>query len=242
MFESLVSSRIRRALLEYIVTHPDGRFYLRGLAKELSLSVSPLRRELLRLEGVGVLKADREGNLRFYTVTQTHPLFVQLKQTASSGQTAAVPAAESPAVAVATPEECAASEAVAEEPSEPMVVSTPRAQWPMILGGTSLVILACAIAGIAGYLMMQHQQLLELTSTAVTAVHPQAKPIAPPAIAELKPVTPAAPSESAAQVRESVADQPALVPPARTGEMRSSRWRLMPGRIGGLSSGEAAPH
>ena len=238
MFESLVSSRIRRALLEYIVTHPDGRFYLRGLAKELSLSVSPLRRELLRLEGAGVLKADREGNLRFYTVTQTHPLFVQLKQTASSGQTAAVPAAESPAVAVATPEECATSEAVAEEPSEPMVVSAPRAQWPMILGGTSLVILACAIAGIAGYLMMQNQQLVGLTSTAVTAVHPQATSMTPPAAAESKPAvaTPAASSESVFQV----ADQPASAPQARTGEMRSSRWRLMPGRIGGLSSGEAA--
>jgi len=79
MLESLVSSRVRRTLLEYLVTHPQDRFYLRGLAKELNLSISPLRRELKRLEQLGLLKTYQEANLLFYLVDQQAPLFTQLK-------------------------------------------------------------------------------------------------------------------------------------------------------------------
>ncbi len=79
MLEALVSSKIRRALLEHVLTHPDDRFYLRGLAKSLGLSVSPLRRELKRLEHSGILTADQEGNILFYTVNQSAPAFLQLQ-------------------------------------------------------------------------------------------------------------------------------------------------------------------
>ncbi len=79
MFESLVSSRIRRTLLEYLLSHPNDRFYLRGLSKDLGLSVSPLRRELKRLEHSGMLKTIPEGNMLFYTVNTTAPAFLQLQ-------------------------------------------------------------------------------------------------------------------------------------------------------------------
>src|SRR3989338_5932486 len=80
MLEALVSSRIRRTLLEYLVTHPHDRFYLRGLAKDLGLSISPLRRELKRLEQSGMLTAYDEGNMRFYTVHVNSPAFQELRQ------------------------------------------------------------------------------------------------------------------------------------------------------------------
>ena len=80
MFEALVSSRVRRALFEHVLTHPSERFYLRGLAKSLSLSVSPLRRELKRLEQSGMLRAAQEGNMLFYTVNTDAASFLQLQQ------------------------------------------------------------------------------------------------------------------------------------------------------------------
>ncbi len=80
MLEALVSSRIRRSLLEHILTHPSERFYLRGLAKQLGLSVSPLRRELKRLERSGLLRAAPEGNILFYTVDTSSGVFGQLRQ------------------------------------------------------------------------------------------------------------------------------------------------------------------
>ena len=78
MLEALISSRIRRTLFEYLLAHPTDRFYLRGLAKDLSLSVSPLRRELKRLEHSGMLKAVQEGNMLFYTVDTNSPTFLEL--------------------------------------------------------------------------------------------------------------------------------------------------------------------
>jgi len=79
VFETLVSSRIRRTLLAYLLAHPNERFYLRGLAKTLQLTVTPLRRELKRLEAAGVLRASQEGKRLVYAVNQASPLFAQLK-------------------------------------------------------------------------------------------------------------------------------------------------------------------
>ena len=101
MLEALISSRIRRTLFEYLLTHPTDRFYLRGLAKHLSLSISPLRRELARLEQSGMLRAEQEGNIRFYTVTTASPAFLELQQVSQPVPAAVIPAA--PAAVPTTP-------------------------------------------------------------------------------------------------------------------------------------------
>lgn len=101
MLEALVSSKIRRALLEHLLTHPTDSFYLRGLAKELQLSVSPLRRELKRLEQSGMLSARQEGNMLFYALNQQSPAFQQMRhevQQLAPGQAAPTPPAHAAAV------------------------------------------------------------------------------------------------------------------------------------------------
>lgn len=95
MLEALISSRIRRTLFEYLLTHPTNRFYLRGLAKHLRLSISPLRRELARLEQSGMLRAEQEGNIRFYTVTTASPAFLELQQVSQPVHATAPAAARS---------------------------------------------------------------------------------------------------------------------------------------------------
>lgn len=85
MLETLISSKIRRALFEYLLVHPAERFYLRGLAKELNLSVSPLRRELKRLEHSGLLSTQQEANVLFYTVNSRAPAFGQLLSLKTQG-------------------------------------------------------------------------------------------------------------------------------------------------------------
>ena len=92
MLEGLVSSKIRRALLESLLSHPGERVYLRGLAKTLQVSISPLRRELKRLERVGMLKAIPEGNIVFYAVDPTAPSYLTLKNLgAPAAETVPVP-------------------------------------------------------------------------------------------------------------------------------------------------------
>ena len=131
MLETFVPSKIRRALLEYILTHPTHRFYLRGLAKELGLTISPLRRELKRLEALGVLKTHQEANIRFYVVEQASPHFARLKS-------------------AAFPELAPTPQIPAPQPLAPLVTSTvlshakverirkvlsPTLPWPILVGG-----------------------------------------------------------------------------------------------------------
>lgn len=110
MLEPLVSSRIRRTLLEFLANDPTERFYLRGLAKHLALPITPLRRELKRLEAAGMLHGSDEGNIRFYTVDTASPAFRQLRQMVAGAAAPVAPSAlaaslpmASAAVAVARP-------------------------------------------------------------------------------------------------------------------------------------------
>lgn len=201
MLETFVPSRIRRTLLEHLLTHPSDRFYLRGLAKELGLTVSPLRRELKRLEALGVLKAYQEANIRFYVVDQAAAKFIQLKSLAQGSM-----------IEVGL-------QSQAQQP-EPLITSTvlshekverirralrPVIHWPVMLGLAGLVVVLM-LGAVASYLAVTNQRLVALTRQAVTA---------PPA-----QVT----------VVESVEPRPA------SGEMHSSRWRVMPGTMGGFSA------
>lgn len=129
MINSLVSSRIRRTLFGHIVSRPGSRFYLRGIAKELNLTISPLRRELLKLEQLGVLKTSEEGNLRFYQVDQTHPVFLQLKQAAASGLLAVEGMPMAPVQAVSAP----VAAVVAGEPVMPVAVAVNEAPEPAVV-------------------------------------------------------------------------------------------------------------
>ncbi|MDP3703080.1 MAG: hypothetical protein Q8R78_01640 [Candidatus Omnitrophota bacterium] len=107
MLETLISSRIRRTLFEYLLSHPTQYFYLRGLAKELNLSISPLRRELGRLEHAGVLTVVQEANIRFYRVNTESPTYRQLRQafdTSALPKPSVEPPAHPGAAAVMDPE------------------------------------------------------------------------------------------------------------------------------------------
>ena len=211
MLEALVSSRIRRTLFEYLLTHPDDRFYLRGLAKALQLSISPLRRELKRLERSGMLQAVEEGNMRFYTINAASPAFVQLRHV---GQ----PGSRLPAEGMAWAGVALAQNPQPRSPSpEPVLVgvlsTTPRvaSSWSSPLSSRALI--GAAGAGLAlmlivlglFYLTMTNQRMLMQAARAFRTRK-----------AEVKVIVPPSPASSA---------------------MHGARWQLVPGGFGGFSSG-----
>ena len=151
MLEALVAPRIRRTLFEYLLTHPADRFYLRGLAKELQLSISPLRRELKRLERAGMLRAIQEGNILFYTVNADSPAFLQLRQ---AGRLT-----ESPAPSVMTRE--------AVVPASPVAVrQTPVRRGTVVgLAGLSIALMGLLVC-------LQASRLLRPHTSERTAVSP----------------------------------------------------------------------
>ncbi len=200
MLETLVSSRVRRTLYEYLLTHPADRFYLRGLAKELSLSVSPLRRELQRLEHLGVLKAYEEANVRFYVIDQTHPQFVQLKQAVASPST-------SPAPAVLQPSVPFISSTVLSAPKIERIrrALRPAFPWPAVVGLMGVTVLVGMVVVMMTYLTVTNQHLTVLTKETMSTPRTQVTVV--------------------------------KTEPKASGEMHSSRWRLMPGAMGGFSTG-----
>ncbi|MBI2104494.1 MAG: winged helix-turn-helix transcriptional regulator [Candidatus Omnitrophica bacterium] len=163
MLEAFVSSRIRRALFEHILAHPAERFYLRGLAKQLGLSVSPLRRELKRLEHSGMLKGVQEGNMLFYLVDQASSDFLQLKQV---GQQTEAP-----------------SEARLEAGSAPPVlipIRRPVLRSPALIGaaGAGLALLLI-MAGLL-YVTVTQQRLASQASRALATRRAEVTVVVPP--------------------------------------------------------------
>ena len=73
--------------------YPDFRTHVRGLAKLIKEDPGNIQRELRRLEKVGFLKAEKQGNTRIYSTNKQFPIFKELQsiviksqQHASSGR------------------------------------------------------------------------------------------------------------------------------------------------------------
>ena len=214
MLETLVPSRIRRTLLEYLLTHPSERVYLRGLAKALGLPISPLRRELKRLERAGMLKATPEANILFYSVDPASPIFLQLRSTGQMAEAPSVKLEAQGSRLKAEAVETAVSlqpSAFSLQPSE-LPASSPQrfSSWrsplssPMLIGAAAVGLALVVIAAGLFYLTFTNQRFILQASHALTT--PKAQ------------VTVVTPLTSA-------------------GTMRGSRWKIVPGGFGGFSSG-----
>ncbi len=219
MFESLVSSRIRRALFEHVLTHPSERFYLRGLAKSLGLSVSPLRRELKRLEQAGMLRVAQEGNMLFYAVNTEAEAFLQLQQASlpaalvpgatQAGQQTKAPSPSVLASGAVASGACLAAPSVLLEASV-LAPSRPASVWQAPLPTGALV----GAAGVGAALLMVVASLLYIRLTNRALLSEASR-----ALATRKAEMVIAPREASSRV------------------MRGNRWQISPGGFGGFSSG-----
>ena len=79
MLKGLFSSNTRVKLITHFMTHPKERFYLRQLERLLGESLTPLRRELDKLEKNGLLFSKAEGNIKYYSVNEAFPIYSELK-------------------------------------------------------------------------------------------------------------------------------------------------------------------
>jgi predicted nucleotidyltransferase len=91
VLEALISSRVRIKVLTLFLMHPDQEYHLKGLVQELSENNNALRRELNRLEGIGLLDTQRRGRAKFYRANTQHPIYPELRsivvKTTGLGQT-----------------------------------------------------------------------------------------------------------------------------------------------------------
>lgn len=80
MIEKLVTSKTRIKILKLFLSHIDDRYYLRELERLLDESLSPLRRQLLRLAKDGILITEEEANLKYYRLNKNFEGLEELKR------------------------------------------------------------------------------------------------------------------------------------------------------------------
>ena len=76
---SITRSRLREDLLTLYFMNPSRKFFLRELERILQFPVGNLRRELIHLERMGLFFRENKGNLVYYSLNQSYPIFEELK-------------------------------------------------------------------------------------------------------------------------------------------------------------------
>lgn len=79
MLLRLFSSQTRVDLLTLFFSHPEQRFYVRQISRDLGRDISGIKRELDNLEKAGLLSSEKVGNLRYYSVNRASPLYPEIK-------------------------------------------------------------------------------------------------------------------------------------------------------------------
>ncbi len=72
-------SRTRVKLLVQFMLSSKERFYMRELERILKVSIGNIRRELINLEKAGVLKSEKVGNIKFYSLDKDSPIYNSLR-------------------------------------------------------------------------------------------------------------------------------------------------------------------
>jgi DNA-binding transcriptional ArsR family regulator len=79
MLEKLFSSKTRVDILRLLFSNPDGRYYVRQIAREIRRDISGIKRELDNLDKAGLLTSEKFGNLRYYTVNKSAVIYAEIK-------------------------------------------------------------------------------------------------------------------------------------------------------------------
>ena len=71
--ERLFGSKTRTKLLQLFFGNPDKSFYVREITRVIEEQINSVRRELLNLDGVGIIKNETFDNKVYYSANMKHP-------------------------------------------------------------------------------------------------------------------------------------------------------------------------
>ena len=84
----LITSRVRRKIVVFFVTYPAIKMHVRGLAKLIKEDPGNIQRELKRLEKVGFLTSEKQGNTKIYSTNKHFVIFKELQSIVIKSQQA----------------------------------------------------------------------------------------------------------------------------------------------------------
>ncbi len=73
--EKLFGSKTRAKLLRLFFENPTKSFYVREMTRVIDEQINSVRRELLNLEGIGIIKSDTFDNKVYYSANNKHPFY-----------------------------------------------------------------------------------------------------------------------------------------------------------------------
>jgi predicted transcriptional regulator with HTH domain len=76
----LLGTKLRKNLLAYSFNHPDESYYVRELSGLIQEDPGNLSRELRKLEEEGIYRSTTRGNVKFYSLNKSYPLFREVKK------------------------------------------------------------------------------------------------------------------------------------------------------------------
>lgn len=79
MLDVFITSRVRRKIVVVYAKYPDFKTHVRGLAKLIKEDPGNIQRELKRLEKVGFLTSEKNGNTKIYATNKHFPIFKELQ-------------------------------------------------------------------------------------------------------------------------------------------------------------------
>jgi len=75
MLQDLMVSKVRVKLLQTFLAQPKEMFYIRQLVRLLGEEINAIRRELQRMERLGMVKKENRGNRIYYWFNKDYPLY-----------------------------------------------------------------------------------------------------------------------------------------------------------------------
>lgn len=76
--QDIITSKVRVKILELFLSNLKEMYHVRGIVREIKEEINAVRRELQRLEEVGLLKKEPRGNRLYYFLRPDYPLFGDL--------------------------------------------------------------------------------------------------------------------------------------------------------------------
>lgn len=71
--EKLFGSKTRTKLLSLFFSNPERSYYVREMTRVIDEQINSVRRELINLEGIGVIKNETYDNKIYYSANNKHP-------------------------------------------------------------------------------------------------------------------------------------------------------------------------
>ena len=88
MLDVFITSRVRRKIVVIYAKYTDFKTHVRGLAKLIKEDAGNIQRELKRLEKVGFLIAEKQGNTKVYQTNKHFLIFKELQSIVLKSQRA----------------------------------------------------------------------------------------------------------------------------------------------------------